>query len=216
MTKQSARAPRADAQRNRCALQTAAREVFAERGLDASLDEIARRAGIANATLYRHFPSRCDLVMSVFIEHFREYVEAARTAAEADDPWQGMCDFVRTACRLQADNRGLADLLTTTTLDDPELDALRLRARRDLGRAVKHAQQAGVLRPDFRPQDMVLILMANAGVVRHTADLAPSSSERLIALILDGLAADAATDGPPAPPERSILATMRAETAVRT
>ncbi len=71
---------RADAERNRAALLTAARDVFGEQGLDASLYEIARRAGVGNATLYRRFPQRRDLIAEVFAGQMREYVELAEAA----------------------------------------------------------------------------------------------------------------------------------------
>jgi AcrR family transcriptional regulator len=200
---------RADAQRNYCALQRAARDVFAERGIDAPLDEIAHRAGIGNATLYRHFPTRCDLVVAVFTEQMEEYAAAVQTAAAAEDPWLGFRSYVTTICEIQAGNRGLADLLTTTSISSPHLDALRSSSRRNLIRVVRRAQRAGALRADFSPQDVVLIMMANAGVVRRTVDHAPDSSARLVSLILDGLAASAATNGPAPPKERCIVEAMR-------
>jgi AcrR family transcriptional regulator len=199
---------RADAQRNYCALVLAARDVFGERGIDAPLDEIAQRAGIGNATLYRHFPTRCELIVAVFTEQMQAYADAARQAAEADDAWAGLRDYVRTICAIQASNRGLADLLTNSQLNDDTLLTLRRSAHRDLTRVIRRAKREGSLRADFRTQDVALILMANAGVVRYTADIAPGSSERLVALILDGLAASAATEGPPSPKERHILAAL--------
>lgn len=182
--------------------------MFAERGIDAPLDEIAHRAEIGNATLYRHFPDRCQLIAAVFTDELARYADLVQKALRAEDPGAALREYVQASCALQAGNRGLADLLTSTVLSDPHLDALRRRARRDLGRLIRRAQQAGALRVDFRPQDVVLILMANAGIVRRTADNAPTSSARLVALLLDGLAADAATLAPPPPSERAVLKCM--------
>jgi AcrR family transcriptional regulator len=116
--------------------------VFAERGIDAPLDEIAHRAEIGNATLYRHFPDRCQLIAAVFTDELARYADLVQKALRAEDPGAALREYVQASCALQAGNRGLADLLTSTVLSDPHLDALRRRARRDLGRLIRRAQQA--------------------------------------------------------------------------
>src|SRR3954468_19127850 len=88
---------RADAARNRQAIVDAARTVFAEHGLDAPLDEIARRAGTGNAPLYRRFPTRCDLVAAVFADRMVEHRDAVEAALAVDDPWDGFAAYVRAA-----------------------------------------------------------------------------------------------------------------------
>jgi AcrR family transcriptional regulator len=103
---------RADAERNRLAVVAAARAVFGERGLDAPLDEIARRAGVGNATLYRRFPSRHQLVAAVFAQTLRDVLATMERSLADPDPWKGFCDYVWYVCGLQAADRGLADLLT--------------------------------------------------------------------------------------------------------
>ena len=201
---------RADAQRNRQALLDAAHAVFAEAGLEASLDEIAQRAGVGNATLYRHFGSRCGLAVATLVAEMTRYAEAAETAARADDPWQGLADYITTICAMQARNRGLADLVTSETVQDPDVDALRSRARRATIRTIRRAQRAGALRTDFTPQDVLLILMANAGVVARTGLQAEVASPRVVGLLLDGLRAGAASSTTPAPPsEQSLIDVMR-------
>jgi AcrR family transcriptional regulator len=119
---------RADASRNRMAIIEAARQVYGERGLEAPLDDIARQAGVGNATLYRHFPSRCELVAAVFAETLRSVVAAADAALLIADPWEAFAGHVRFFCRLQAADRGLADLLTTHIRADAELERLRRRS----------------------------------------------------------------------------------------
>src|SRR5665213_304123 len=120
---------RADAARNRAALVGAARAVFGERGLDAPLDEIARRAGVGNATLYRRFPSRKDLITAVFVDQMADYAQAVCLALEDPDPWHGFCEYVLHILHLQAADRGIADLLSSN-LDDAsgQLDRLRAEA----------------------------------------------------------------------------------------
>ncbi len=201
---------RADAVRNRRALVAAAREVFGERGLDAPLDEIARRAGVGNATLYRRFPSRHELVAAVFADTLRDVLAVMQRSLADPDPWTGFCTYVSYVCGLQATDRGLADLLTTRLPGAAELEELRAQAYRDFVLLVAKAKEVGSLRADYAPEDLVLLLMANAGLVRRTADLAPSASRRLVGLALDGLRAEAATAAAPSPGERAVLAAMTA------
>ncbi len=199
---------RADAVRNRQAIVGAAQSVFGQRGLEAPLDEIAREAGVGNATLYRHFPSRCALVAEVFAATLRTVAAAAGEALTDPDPWHAFTTHVRFLCRLQATDRGLADLLTTAIPGAPELERLRRRSYRDFVRIADRARANGSLRADFVPEDLVLILMANAGLVHRTASTAPSAWERLLGVTLDGLRGD--TDPTPAPPPPRPAAVARA------
>ncbi|HEX9519066.1 MAG TPA: helix-turn-helix domain-containing protein, partial [Streptosporangiaceae bacterium] len=93
---------RADAARNRAAIVAAAREVFAEQGLEAPLEEIALRAGVGIATLYRRFPAREQLVAAALIEKVTQYADAAADALAACDPWAGFVGYVHRVCELQA------------------------------------------------------------------------------------------------------------------
>jgi AcrR family transcriptional regulator len=179
---------RADAERNRAALLAAARQVFGEQGLDASLDEIARRAGVGNATLYRRFPTRADLIAAVFAEHRATQLELAERALRHGDPWAAFAGYVTGLCEMQAADRGLAEILVTVTFDDDErLGRMRALSYRRAAMVIRRARAAGVLRPDFRLPDLALLLMANAGVAHRSAD--PRAWRRQLTLVLDGLAA---------------------------
>ena len=179
---------RADAQRNRAALLAAAREVFGEHGLDASLDEIARRAGVGNATLYRRFPTRRDLIAEVFAGQMAGYVELADAALAEPDPWTGFTGYLRRLFEIQATDRGLSELLVTSSFDEDErLAALRATAQRGATEVIRRAQDAGRLRADFTRQDISLVMRANAGVLRSSAN--PQAWRRHFALVLDGLGA---------------------------
>jgi AcrR family transcriptional regulator len=199
---------RADAERNRRQLVESARVVFAERGLDAPLDEIARRAGVGNATLYRRFPSRCQLVAAVFVDTVREIVNAAERALADPDPWAGFTGHVRFLCEQQAGNRALADLLTATVSGVAELDGLRDRAYADLVTLIDRARASGDLRADFGHEDVVLLLMANAGLLERTATAAPAAWRRHLSYLLDGLRASAATPSAPSPAESEVVRAM--------
>jgi AcrR family transcriptional regulator len=204
----SGTALRADAARNRRLIVAAAREVFGERGLDAPLDEIARRAGVGNATLYRRFPTRRDLVAAVFADTLAEVVAAVDRALAGPDPWQAFAGHIVFLCELQAGSRALADLLTARIEPAPELEGLRTRAYDGLDRIIGRAQAAGVLRADFRPGDVVLILMANAGLIARTEDAAPGAWRRQLSFLVDGLRAPAATPAAPAPDYDAVLRAM--------
>src|SRR5690349_13283257 len=93
---------RADAERNRRHLVEAARLVLAERGLEAPLDEIAKRAGVGNATLYRRFPSRGELIAAVFGDTLRDVVAATARALAEPDPWTAFAGHLEFLCGLQA------------------------------------------------------------------------------------------------------------------
>ncbi len=179
---------RADAERNRVALLAAAREVFSEHGLDASLDEIARRAGVGNATLYRRFPTRRDLIAAVFADRKATQVELAERALREPDAWRGFTGYVTALGELQVTNRGLGELLVAVDFDDDErLSQLRATSHRLTREVIERAQHAGTLRADFTLEDLMLLLMANAGVIRRAPD--PDGWRRLLSLALEGLAA---------------------------
>jgi AcrR family transcriptional regulator len=200
---------RADAARNRAAVVEAARQVFAERGLDAPLDEIARRACVGNATLYRRFPTRSELVEAVFVERMTDYAHAVDEALQNPDPGAGFRAYVLRLFQLQAEDRGLADLLVTTSGEpDGEFERLREHGYRGAQELIDRAQAAGALRGDFVHQDLALLLMANAGLVHRTATSAPGSWRRVAAFVLDGLNAGAATPAPPPPSEDEVEAAM--------
>jgi AcrR family transcriptional regulator len=200
---------RTDAARNRAALVAAAREVMAERGLEAPLDEIARRAGVGNATLYRRFPRRVDLIAAVFADRMADHAGAVQAALDAHDPWDGLRGYVEAAADLQVHDHGIADLITMDVSMAPEIEALRDQAFRGLIEVIERARAAGALRPDATPEDIVVILQANAGLVARAHGAAAQASRRLIHLLLDGLRASAATPGATAPSPRRMRVAMR-------
>ncbi|MHB1509971.1 MAG: TetR/AcrR family transcriptional regulator [Acidimicrobiales bacterium] len=200
---------RSDAARNRAAIVEAAREVFAEKGLDAPLDEIAHRAGTGNATLYRRFPRREDLVSAVFAGRMAEHRTAVQAGLADPDPWKGFASYVRTAAALQSRDRGIADLVAMEVSRAPEIERLRSEAFDGLVRLVERAHASGVLRADFTTEDVVVLLMANAGLVERAHGVAGQASARLVHVLLDGFRAAAATDGPTAPSPRRMGLAMR-------
>lgn len=186
---------RADARRNRDKLIDAAREVFAERGLDATLEEVARRAGVGVGTLYRRFPTREDLVACAFEAKMAEYVAAIDEALADPDPWAGFCRYIEQVCAMQAADRGFTDVLTLTFPTQRRFEAQRAHSYRGAVTLIERAKAAGRLRSDFVPEDLVMVLMANAGVVAATVQVAPQAWRRLVGYLLQAFA----THGDPLP-----------------
>jgi AcrR family transcriptional regulator len=190
---------RADARRNRERIVAAARVVFAEQGLGASLNEVARRAGVGLATLLRRFPSRDQLVAAALGDRMGDFAALVERALDDPDPWHGFCGLVERVCAMQAGDLGFTEVLTQAFPGSGEFEELREQAYRRIVELFDRAKAAGRLRPDFSPHDFPMLLMANAGVVTATAGLAPATSPRLIACLLQAFSADAAEPLPPPP-----------------
>ncbi len=204
---------RVDAARNRAAIVAEAQRAFAESGLQVPYDEIARRAGVGEATVHRRFPDRASLIAAAFGDKMRAYASAAAEALADPDPWQGFCGYVRRVCAMQSGDRGFADLLTLTFAPvNPaiqELENQRDGAYNDWVTIVDKAKTAGRLRPDFHPHDMVVLLMANAGVVAATADTAPDAWQRHVEYLLQAFAAGNHQPLPAPPAHDALLRAMQ-------
>lgn len=193
---------RVDAERNRAALLDAAREVFAEQGLEAPLEEIALRAGVGIGTLYRRFPTRGQLVAAALVDKVTQCAQAAQQALAVPDPWAGFTSFVEQICEMQADDRGLSDLLSMALPADEHIEELRRLANDRVVALLERAKAAGSLREEFVGEDLLLLLIAHAAVAHVTRQDAPDAWRRFVALMLDAFQRqDHATL--PAPPTRA-------------
>lgn len=190
---------RRDAQRNREALLAAAQEVFAALGLDASLDEIARRAGVGNATLYRHFPNRAALVEAVFHDVLTETRRLGDEARAGADAWSALTGYLEGVFAGLASDRGANDLMTTGIQGVPSLEALHVHNRETLGLLISRAQEEGTMRDDVVVEDLLFVLAALGRAVPSSAAVVPGAWRRHLALLLDGFRARAAQPLP-APP----------------
>jgi AcrR family transcriptional regulator len=190
---------RADAERNRARVVAAARAVFARDGLGASMASVAREAGVGIATLFRRFPTKEELVAAVFDDRMDAYIDAVDAALADPDPWHGFTDYLHEVVGMQAADRGFADVLTLTFPGIGTLQARHRQAYDGVVRLIDRAKAVGRLRDDFTPQDMVLLLMATAGVIAATAEAAPGAWRRTLGLMIQSFQAPAR--GPlPAPP----------------
>ena len=215
---QQPRRLRADAERNRSAILAAARDIFAEQGLEAPLEDIAARAGVGIATLYRRFPAREQLVAAALLDKVSQYAQVAQEALAAPDAWAGFAGYVQRICELQADDRGLADLLSMTLPTDEHLGRLRSCAETNVAELIERAKAAGELRKDVVAEDLLLLLIGNAGVVHVTGRDAPDGWRRFVALVLDAFRCQHAGAGCdrsslPAPPAPAQMAKAMARLA---
>jgi AcrR family transcriptional regulator len=200
---------RADAERNRAAIVAAARDVFAEHGLEAPLEEIAQRARVGIATLYRRFPAREHLVAAALIDKVTQYADAASQAAAASDPWAGFVGYVQRICELQAGDRGLSDLLSMALAADERVEQLRSTANAQVVSLIERAKAAGKLRADFVGEDLLMLLIASAAVGQVTRADAPDTWRRFVALVLDAFERKDAPPLPAAPSTEQMVRAMR-------
>jgi AcrR family transcriptional regulator len=184
---------RRDARRNHELLVAAAREVFAERGIDASLEEIARRAGVGVGTLYRHFATREALVEAIFEERIGEILAIARASASEPDAWQALVGFLERTLELQAGDRLLKDALMRHPVETGRLASAREELRELFEEVLARAREDGRLRGDFTFADLVLLSWSFRPLLDATADVAPQAWRRHLHWLLDGLRADSAT-----------------------
>ncbi|MGO4385634.1 TetR/AcrR family transcriptional regulator [Specibacter sp. RAF43] len=204
----SAPSLRSDAARNRASIVAAAAAVFAEQGIEAPLTDVARRAGVGIATLYRRFPDRDRLIDAVFAGKMGDYAGVADDALAMADPWTGFCWYVHTVCAMQSADHGFMNVLSTRFPSEnaAALEAQRVRAFRGFNRLVALAKKTGRLRADFSDRDLPMLLMAHAGIVEATGNTVPELSARFVAYMIEAFSA-----GPdlraalPNPPRASAL-----------
>lgn len=189
---------RVDVQRNRTRLLEATRRLFAAQGVDVSVREIAGEAGVGVATLYRHFPTRDDLVDAVLEDAFDELVAAGDRALEETDAWRGLTGLIEYTLALCARNRGLKDAFATRC-GRQRAASMRRRIRPVFAELVETAHAEGSLRADFTAQDVPLLLWSADRVIELARDVAPDVWRRQLGFVLDGLRPRAATQLPHPP-----------------
>lgn len=185
------RAPqRADARRNRRKVLDAARRLFAERGLEVPMDEIAAEAGVGVGTVYRHFPNKEDLFEALVEYRFSNLAEAARESLAIEDPWEAFADFMRRSARLMVEDRGVSEAMDQRpAMCDAAASKAELVEMSD--RLLRRAQEAGAVRPDVVQAD-IPNLLCGLGRAVGARDGALASWERYVEIMLAGLRAEAA------------------------
>jgi AcrR family transcriptional regulator len=205
-TEETSPALRADAARNRQLILAAAADVFAERGLDASTAEIARRAGVGEATLFRRFPTKTDLVIAIVGEQMDRVAALTEECLAEPDPWTALERFFHTIVEQQASDRGAYDALKEECMASPALADRRRRIMELMSRLLRRAQDVGVVRDDITAADLGMLAHA-AGAVTGVAfpGLRDDLWRRYLGVILDGIRPEGATKLRPGPPPRKLF-----------
>jgi AcrR family transcriptional regulator len=175
---------RRDAALNRARLLTAAEEVFGEHGFSASVEEVARRAGVGMGTLYRRFPTKDALIAELvrqFVVEFDEQVEAARLVSRG----MGLEQFLYRAGEMLSKRRGL--LLLAKTLGAFQTDQITAKLRASIGELLADAHKYGRISPDIKVTDVDLALWSMAAIMQASKDVAPAAWRRQLAIMLAGM-----------------------------
>jgi AcrR family transcriptional regulator len=187
------RALRADAQRNLERVLEAARDVFAEQGLDAPVTEIAARAHVGVGTIFRRFPTKKDLFVAVFEHRVRNLIASADAALRARDAGAGLRSFLRAAVAMQIADRGYCEAVGSDLFAKERLRPLFDELLERVALLLEHAQAAGAVRPDVTPADLPLLVtaVAHVGLVLEDSGVA-GAWRRYLDLMVDGLAPEGA------------------------
>jgi AcrR family transcriptional regulator len=203
---------RKDAERNRQRIMRAAEEVFALRGLEASLDDVADHAGVGVGTVYRRFANKESLVEAIFEEKIDQLVAIATDSQQIADSWEAFVSFLERACGEQAVNRGLREVVLGNAHTSARMETVRARMMPEATKLLERAQADGHLRPDVRSTDMPLIILTISSVADYTRHTGVDTWRRYLAIVLDGLRAARQAPSPlPAP----ALAVDEVEEAMR-
>ena len=183
----AARPLRKDAERNRQRILRAAAEVFTERGLEATLDDVAHHAGVGVGTVYRRFPDKASLADALFEQRIDVLVDLAEHAYGEPDAWEGLVSFMERAAEMMASDRGLRQMLMFAANGHDRVSYARDRMRPAVGRLVERAQAAGQVRGDLAATDIPVIEFMLSVTAEYARDVRPGIWRRYLALWLDAL-----------------------------
>ena len=178
---------RRDAERNRQAILRAAAEVFTTRGLQASLDDVARHAGVGVGTVYRRFPDKESLAEALFEERIEAMAALAEKALAEPDSWAGLVMFLEGVCAQLATDRGLQEIFMYASYGRDRTGRARDRMKPLVTALVQRAQRDGKLRADMDPTDMLFIEFMISAAARYAGPVKPEIWRRYLALITDAL-----------------------------
>jgi AcrR family transcriptional regulator len=186
---------RSDAQQNRQRILDAACAAFASDGLEVPMREIARRADVGPATLYRHFPTKELLATEAFTDEMHACHAIIDEGLADPDPWHGFCVVIAKICEQHARNRGFTTAFMSTFPDAIDFAKSRKHAMTSVAQLARRATDTGRLRPDFVLDDLILMLMANRGIRATSATTQVAASRRFATLAIQAFQAS-----PTAPP----------------
>jgi len=180
---------RSDALDNRERILDAARALFSADGLDVPMREVARRAGVGPATLYRHFPTKQMLVTEAFADQLHACRAIVDEGCADPDPWRGLCLVIERICELHARDRGFTEAFLSTYPGATDVAAGREYTVRAVAELAQRAKEAGRLRSDFVLDDLILVLMANKGIHATSTAGQVKASRRFAGLVIQAFEA---------------------------
>ncbi len=179
----------------------AAKRLFAERGLDTQVPDVAKAANVGVGTVYRHFPTKDELIAALVADRFERLAEKARESLESADAWDGFADFIRFATQIQADDRALCEVMgSRPELMDAAAWATGLPQLAE--QLVERAQRSGQLRSDLEWEDVPMIACGLGTATQSSPAASRGRWPRLVEIILDGLRAP----GKPRAPAAAVTA----------
>ena len=188
MADETAGAPRRkDAERNRRRLLVAAREVFRDRGVAATLNDVAHHAGLGVGTVYRHFANKEELIDALFDDMVTTVDGYVQEAAAEPDAWLGLTRALQQVCEVQAFDRGLREVMLGTGRGPERQRQMRDRVAPTVDAVVARAQEQGTLRADVVPADFPILQLMVGAVTDHIGQ--PGLWRRYLAIVIDGLRA---------------------------
>jgi AcrR family transcriptional regulator len=185
----AARPLRQDAERNRRLILETARTMFAGRGLDVSMDEVAREAGLGVGTVYRRFPTRGALIDALFADRLTAIVAVVEEALRFPRAFDGLRHFLESMVEMQARDKGLRDVMMSGRPVAPQEDLIGTQLRPPLDSLLARAQEQGDLRPGLTATDVAVLEIAAQSTAEFTAAVAPDAWRRYLAVLLDGMRA---------------------------
>jgi AcrR family transcriptional regulator len=178
---------RKDAERNRQRVLEAARELFAVKGLEATLNDVAHHASVGVGTVYRRFATKEELLDAIFEDGIEQIAALAETALQHDNSWDGFVWFVEHLCELTATDRGLREMVYSTAYGGYGVECSRLRLDPPISKLVERARADGHLRPDVEPSDMPIVSLLAGTVSEWAGHVQPELWRRYLTLLLDGM-----------------------------
>ena len=178
---------RKDAERNRRRLLVAAREVFRDRGVAATLNDVAHHAGLGVGTAYRHFANKEELIDALFDDMVTTVDTYVREAADEPDAWLGLTRALQKVCEVQAFDRGLREVMLGTGRGPERQRQMRDRVAPTVDAVVARAQEQGTLRADVVPADFPILQLMVGAVTDHIGQ--PGLWRRYLTIVIDGLRA---------------------------
>jgi AcrR family transcriptional regulator len=193
VTPPEVRAQRKDATRNRAALIEAGAQLFSTAGLEPTLDDVARLAGVGVGTAYRHFPNKYVLAQAVFAETMTSMLEAAERAAQLEDTATGFTAFFQAVLEPQASKRALGTLLRGAPNSGPDTSEVQTRIERCIDELLRRGHEQQTIRTGLTATDVGVLMSAMTHIIDTFGDANPQLWRRLLPVLLDGIRADAPT-----------------------